>query len=222
METEPTYEAERAEMVDAQIVARGVRDPRVLEAMRAVPRHLFLPEARRKLAYRDRAVEIGEGQTISQPYMVALMTELLELNPTDRVLEIGTGSGYQCAVLAYLAETVYTVERVPSLAASAQHLLNALRVSNVRVCVGDGTLGHPDAAPYDAIVVTAGAPHVPDALKAQLRDGGRLVCPTGSSVVQLLIKLVRRGDAFESTESTRCTFVPLIGADGWADRPASV
>lgn len=218
MESESTYEAERAAMVERQIVARGVRDPRVLEAMRTVPRHLFIPEAKRDLAYRDRAVEIGQGQTISQPYMVALMTELLTLQSTDRVLEIGTGSGYQCAILAQLAGTVYTVERIPELAAAAESLLRRLGLGNVHVCVGDGTLGRPEGAPYDAIIVTAGAPHIPEALRAQLADGGRLVCPTGPSTVQELLRLVRRGDAFDTLTSTRCTFVPLIGADGWEDR----
>jgi len=218
METESAYEAERVAMVERQIVARGVRDPRVLEAMRTIPRHLFLPEAQRDAAYRDRAVEIGQGQTISQPYMVALMTELLTLQSTDRVLEIGTGSGYQCAILAALAGTVHTVERIPELAAVAEARLHRLGFGNVRVCVGDGTLGWPEAAPYDAIIVTAGAPHIPEALRAQLADGGRLVCPTGSSTVQELLRLVRRGDAFDTLTSTRCTFVPLIGADGWEDR----
>lgn len=216
-ETEPDYSALRLAMVRKQLESRGIRDRRVLEAMRVVPRHRFIPEARRYAAYDDMPLEIGYGQTISQPYMVGLMTQMLEVQPSDRILEIGTGSGYQAAVLALLAHEVFTVERVPELARRAQQTLYELGYDNVRVYEGDGTHGLPECAPYDGIIVTAGAPHVPQALKEQLADGGRLVCPVGPRGMQHLVRIVRRADRFCEEEGIGCIFVPLIGADGWKE-----
>src|SRR4051812_24312773 len=205
-------------MVQQQIEARGVRDGRVLDAMRAVPRHLFVPEALRSQAYEDHALAIGEGQTISQPYMVAVMTEALAPGAADRVLEIGTGSGYQTAVLARLSAQVFSVERHPRLADVARDTLASIGVTNPVICVGDGTEGLPDSAPFDRILVTAGAPAVPAALEAQLAIGGRLVIPVGPPGYQHLTTIVRRDeDMFERTESIACVFVPLIGRQGWPD-----
>jgi protein-L-isoaspartate(D-aspartate) O-methyltransferase len=202
-------------MVDSQIVGRGVSDPRVLAAMREVPRHLFVPESVQGEAYTDRPLGVGEGQTISQPYMVALMTETLAPEPDHRVLEIGTGSGYQAAILARLAAQVTTIERHPTLAARAGEVLHASGITNVEIIVGDGTEGHSDGAPYDRILVTAGAPAVPPALKAQLADGGRLVIPVGSSAVQYLEIIERAGDDFTERQGPPCVFVPLVGRHGW-------
>ena len=209
------YAKLRQKMVDKQILARGVADARVLDAMRTVPRHRFVPEQRRGEAYDDHPLGIGCGQTISQPYMVGLMTALLALRAEDRVLEIGTGSGYQTAVLACLATEVVSVERVAALADAARERLEDLAYDNVSVMVGDGTLGWPPAAPYDAILVTAGGPRVPDPLKEQLAEGGRLVCPAGSHYIQRLKKIVRRHDRFVEEDSIDCSFVPLIGEKGW-------
>ena len=205
----------RARMVRTQIEGRGVRDPRVLDAMRTVPRHVFVPPDKQSCAYDDRPLEVGFGQTISQPYMVAAMTELLELTPKDRVLEIGTGSGYQCAILASLAREVVSVERVERLAETARARLDELEYANVTVVVADGTLGCPEMAPFDAILVTAGAPYVPHALEQQLAGGGRLLCPAGDRSMQRLVKVVRHGDKLVTSEHTRCVFVPLIGENGW-------
>ncbi|MBI4559163.1 MAG: protein-L-isoaspartate(D-aspartate) O-methyltransferase [Candidatus Hydrogenedentes bacterium] len=204
-------------MVDHQIADRGVRDPRVLGVMRTLPRHRFVPESAAAYAYQDRPLEIGSGQTISQPYIVALMTELLDLAPDDRVLEIGTGSGYQAAVLATLAKEVVTVERCEELGEVARERLKELGFDNVRVLVGDGTQGCPQYAPYDAIVVTASGPYVPDSLRHQLSDGGRLVCPVGPREAQRLVKVVRLGTTFAESESIGCVFVPLIGKEGWTE-----
>ncbi len=213
---DPTeFAEERARMVQTQLLDRGIYDARVLEAMRMVPRHLFVPEPLRRFAYQDRPLEIGEGQTISQPYMVALMTQLLELSPLDRVLEIGTGSGYQAAVLSVVARHVDSIERIESLAVVARERLKTLGYDNVTVTVANGTLGNPAGAPYGAIIVTAGAPYVPTALKEQLAPQGRLVCPVGPTDVQRLVKIVREGDHFREEESIGCVFVPLIGKDGW-------
>lgn len=206
-----------AEMVRAQVAARGVRDPRVLDAMARVPRGEFVPVAAREQAYEDRPVPIGAGQTISQPYMVGAMTELLGPWPRGRVLEVGTGSGYQAAVLALLAREVVSVERHAALARQAAGVLARLGLRNVAIHVGDGTLGWPPGAPYDAIIVTAGAPALPHSLAGQLADGGRLVCPVGDRETQELIVLDRRGDQWQETRQTRCVFVPLVGAEGWPE-----
>lgn len=208
-------QARRERMVEAQIAARGVRDGRVLQALREVPRHEFVPASLQDQAYDDRPLPIGEGQTISQPYIVALMTASLAPRETDRVLEIGTGSGYQTAVLARLAREVISIERHGSLAAGAISLFERLGLTNIRVVVGDGTEGWPLGAPYQRILVTAGAPAIPDTLKAQLADGGRLVIPVGPAGHQRLTAIDRRGDRYEQTEGESCVFVPLIGRHGW-------
>jgi len=206
----------RERMVATQIAGRGVTDARVLAAMRDVPRHLFVPETMVGDAYDDRPLPIGEGQTISQPYMVAAMTAVLAPTPTDRVLEVGTGSGYQAAILARLARSVVTIERHPSLAARADATLAALGITNVRVVVGDGSSGYADEAPYERILVTAGAPAVPGPLKAQLADGGRLVMPVGPEALQRVIRIDRQGDLYTEQEGEGCVFVPLIGRYGWS------
>ena len=211
------YRDERTAMIQNQIARRGVHDARVLEAMQDIPRHLFVPEELESHAYDDNPLHIGEGQTISQPYMVAYMTELLELRPMDRVLEIGTGSGYQAAVLSLLALDVVTIERVPVLARRAQRRLEYLGYGNVRVVCGDGTRGLEDDAPFDAIMVTAGGPKVPPSLREQLRVGGRLICPVGSRHTQRIIKIVHTDNGDSEEDSIQCIFVPLIGAEGWAD-----
>lgn len=210
-------EALRAEMVTRQIEGRGLRHARVLAVMRSVPRHRFVPDELRRAAYEDRPLPIGDGQTISQPYMVAAMTAALDPQPGDRVLEIGTGSGYQAAVLAQLCREVVTIERHAGLAARAEACLADLGTLNVRVEVGDGSLGFPAVQPYDGILVTAGAPAVPPPLRAQLAEGGRLVIPVGSATYQELVVETRRGDRFPSQILDGCVFVPLIGQFGMHD-----
>lgn len=211
------FESERVRMVEVQIIGRGVKDTRVLAAMRRIPRHEFLPEAIRGVAYADQALPIGEGQTMSQPYMVALMTELLELKGPERVLEIGTGSGYQAALLAELCEKVYTVERVKMLAAQARVVLDRLGYKNVAIKVYDGTYGWKEMAPFDAIIVTAGSPDVPSALVDQLKDGGRLVIPVGERHSQQLVRMIKTSKGIVTEKSIPCIFVPLIGAHGWKE-----
>ncbi len=210
------YEGARQKMLDSQIRARDVRDARVLEAIRKVPRHLFVEEALRDRAYLDKALPIGEKQTISQPYMVAAMSEALELEPRDRVLEIGTGSGYQTAVLAELAESVFSVERIASFVPLARARLESLGYYNVLIKVGDGTIGWSEHAPYDAIVVTAGAPQIPRPLLDQLKLGGRLVMPLGPEDAQMLVRVRRDEDGFHEEALGECRFVKLIGRHGWA------
>lgn len=207
----------RERMVREQIEARGVTDRRVLEAMRRVPRHLFVPPEYRDAAYSDGPLPIGHGQTISQPYIVAYMTALLHLKGDEKVLEIGTGSGYQAAVLAHLAREVHTVERIPALAERAAALLRRLGLTNVTVHQGDGSLGLPAFAPYDAILVTAAAPRVPPSLLDQLADGGRLVIPVGSHGLQHLERWRRVGDALRRQILDPVAFVPLIGEEGWGE-----
>ena len=209
------YAAERRAMVEEQLRERGVRSPRVLEAMRKVPRHLFVPEDCVAGAYTDQPLPIGEGQTISQPYMVAVMTEALELTGTERVLEVGTGSGYQAAVLSLLAGEVYTVESHASLAVAARRRLARLGYANVHVHSGDGTLGLPELAPFDAIVVTAAAPKLPPPLVEQLAEGGRLVIPVGQADQQELLQVRKTGDKTTSRVLHYCRFVPLVGRHGW-------
>lgn len=209
------YEVARRKMVETQIAARGIRDPRVLEVMRQIPRHLFLDEGMWDQAYQDHPLPIGEKQTISQPYIVALMTEALELTPRDKVLEIGTGSGYQTAILASLCDWVYSVERIRSLALKARRVLDELRLYNVSIKIGDGTEGWPEHAPYQAILVTAGAPEIPLPLKEQLAEGGRLVIPVGDRFSQSLYKLVKRKEEFHQEDLGGCRFVDLVGKYGW-------
>lgn len=209
------YEAARQTMVAEQLVARGVRDRRVLDAFLKVPRHLFVREEDVERAHEDHPLPIGGAQTISQPYMCAYMTERLALTGSERVLEIGTGSGYQAAVLAELAREVYTVERVADLSSSAQERLEGLGYANLRYRIGDGTLGWREEAPFDRILVTAGAPTVPPALVAQLGAEGILVIPVGDERVQTLTEVRRRGDRVEEKTLGPCVFVKLVGRQGW-------
>ncbi|HEY5532105.1 MAG TPA: protein-L-isoaspartate(D-aspartate) O-methyltransferase [Candidatus Anoxymicrobiaceae bacterium] len=209
------YQSLRDEMVEHQIKARGVHDPRVLEAMRRIPRHLFVPEPNKPRAYEDKPLPVGEGQTISQPYIVGWMTELLRLDGHETVLEIGTGTGYQAAILGILARKVYTMERLEPLAKSARRRLEKLGFKNIEVTVGDGSKGFPEHAPYHGIIVTAGSPQVPQALVEQLADGGRLVIPVGTSSMQMLTIVEKHGDTISSTEKGSCVFVPLVGKYGW-------
>ena len=215
---ESDYQRERLAMVEDQLRRRGISDARVLEAMGKVSRHLFVPGDYQVSAYDDRPLPIGEGQTISQPYMVAVMTQSLELKGRERVLEIGTGSGYQAAVLAELCREVYTVERIPALTQKAQKVLREQGYTNIFFRTGDGSKGWPEEAPFDGIIVTAGAPEIPQTFKSQLAEGGRLVIPTGPRYTQTLFKLTRRGDHFKEEDITGCVFVPLVGDYGWEDR----
>ena len=217
MAPDSSYTQQRMCMVREQIMARGVHDPRVLEAMRQVPRHCFVPREFRAMAYSDGPLPIGQGQTISQPYIVALMSEMMELQGDETVLEIGTGSGYQAAVLAHLAKTVHTIERHAALAEHAEQVLQELGVRNVVVHVGDGTLGAPRYAPYQAIMVTAASPGVPQPLLDQLVDSGRLVIPVGGHGSQILERWSRQGGTYTEEKILPVAFVPLRGAHGWQD-----
>jgi len=209
------FERLKALMVDEQLRPRGIKDGRVLRAMQTVPRHLFVSDELKDRAYDDCALPIGEGQTISQPYMVAKMTELLELEGNEKVLEIGTGSGYQSAVLSLLCAEVFTVERIGSLALKAQDLLKRLGYENVKVFVSDGTLGLPEHAPFDAIIVTAGAPEIPQTYIDQLSMDGRLVIPVGTRFSQTLYQIRKTPSGIVTKTSTPCVFVPLVGRYGW-------
>ncbi len=207
----------REHMVRDQVERRGVRDPRVLEAMRAVPRHLFLTGPDQSSAYDDTPLPIGCRQTISQPYIVGYMTEALAPRETDTVLEIGTGSGYQTAVLACLARRVISIERIPELADRARENLRALEIDNAEVVTGDGTAGRPEQAPFDAILITAGAPAVPQPLTEQLAVGGRLIAPVGGRSVQELELWTRTQTGFDNRRLIAVVFVPLIGDHGWKE-----
>jgi protein-L-isoaspartate(D-aspartate) O-methyltransferase len=207
-------------MVETQIRARSVSDPRVLKVMETMPRHLFVDEGLMDQAYSDNPLPIGEKQTISQPYIVALMTEALELKGRERVLEIGTGSGYQTAILAQLAERVFSIERVAALAARARKILDKLNCYNVAIRIGDGSYGWKEEAPFDAIITTAAAPRIPQYLLDQLAPGGRLVVPVGSRDVQTLYKLTRsieKPDEIKKEDLGGCRFVSLIGESGWKE-----
>jgi protein-L-isoaspartate(D-aspartate) O-methyltransferase len=207
----------REEMVRQQIEARGVSDPGVLAAMRSVPRHLFVSEALRDQAYGDFPLPIGEQQTISQPYIVAEMTQALQLGREDRVLEIGTGSGYQAAVLARIAYRVYTIERIRALYLQVRRLFDELRLFNVVTRYGDGSKGWEEESPFDAIIITAGAPRIPSVLVNQLAVGGRLVAPVGNPHSQDLIKLVKEKTGVRQSNLGGCRFVKLVGEHGWPD-----
>ena len=211
------FERQREEMVRYQIEARGIKDPKVLSAFRKVPRHLFISEALRDQAYGDFPLPIGEQQTISQPYIVAEMTQALELNEDDRVLEIGTGSGYQAAILAEIVYRVYTVERLRPLYLQARSLLDKLLYHNIVMKYADGTKGWPDESPFDAIIVTAGAPVVPDTLVNQLAEEGRMVVPVGNQHTQDLIKISRQKKGTRQKNLGGCRFVRLIGEHGWRE-----
>jgi len=212
------WAAQRCAMVEDQLRRRGIRDRRVLEALAKVPRHRFVPEGLQDYAYDDGPLSIGESQTISQPYMVALMTECLALQPEDRVLEVGTGSGYQAAVLAELVREVHSIERIPVLYERAARHLSDLGYRNARLHMGDGSLGLPEHSPYEGILVTAGAPDIPAALVGQLAPGGRLVVPVGGPYHQTLFRVVRDREGIRKESVTGCVFVPLIGAQGWEEK----
>ena len=212
------YQRLRNEMVTKQIIARGISDPRVLSAMRKVPRHLFVSEAMMDQAYGDYPLPIGEQQTISQPYIVAEMTQALQLTPEDRVLEIGTGSGYQASILSQIAFRVYTIERIYSLYVRTRKLFDELRYHNIVTRYSDGTTGWKEESPFDAIIVTAGAPEIPTALVNQLAVGGRMVIPVGDRHSQDLIKLVRDQQGIHQANLGGCRFVKLIGEHGWRDQ----
>jgi len=217
MKEDTEYKLERQRMVEEQFLSRDITDPRVLEAMLRVPRHVFVPEEHRQLAYRDSPLPIGQSQTISQPYIVALMTQMLDLAGHESVLEIGTGSGYQAAVLSQVAREVHTVERHEDLTKQALACFTMLDITNVTLHVGDGTRGWPANAPYDAIIATAAAPKVPKPLLNQLADGGRLVIPVGSRIGQYLEIWNREGDDYSHTRTAAVAFVPLLGEFGWKD-----
>lgn len=210
------YAIARRLMVERQLIARGIKDQLVIDAMLQVPRHLFVEEALRGQAYSDYPLPIGEKQTISQPYMVAFMTEALALRGSEKLLEIGTGSGYQTAVLAQIASRVYSVERIISLARRARKILDAIGCKNVNIKLSDGTCGWEEEGPFDGIIVTAGAPDVPGHYLEQLEIGGRLVIPVGSRESQILKRITRKGlQDFSEENLLDCRFVPLIGKDGW-------
>lgn len=209
------WKHERERMVKEQIVARGVEDIRVIQAMKKVPRHLFIDKTYYHQAYNDYPLPIGQNQTISQPYMVASMTELLELKDDERVLEIGTGSGYQTAILALLCSKVYSVERISELTRKARLTLKQLGFSNINLIVRDGTLGWSDFAPYNGIIVTAGAPEIPNALIEQLANNGRMVIPVGNEASQTLNFVEKHKGRIYRKEFFGCTFVPLVGKGGW-------
>ena len=211
------FEEARGHMVERQLMSRGIRSAWVLAAMGRVPRHLFVEASLRDMAYDDHPLPIDEGQTISQPYMVALMTDVLHVTPDSVVLEIGTGSGYQTAILAEQAKQVYSVERLDGLAQQARTLLASLHYRNIEIHVGDGTLGWPEHAPYDRIVVTAGAPVVPKALIGQLAEEGKLVIPVGDRMSQTLQILTKHQGQLRTETSCQCVFVKLIGQDGWKE-----
>lgn len=207
----------RKRMVEEQLVCRGIKDELVLNVFGKVERHKFIPEDLRESAYADFPVPIGDGQTISQPYMVALMTECLGLTGNEKVLEIGTGSGYQTAILAELAKEVYTIERFQALGESAQKVFDTLGYANIKVKIADGTLGWQEEAPFDRIIITAAAPRVPLPLTEELSENGRLVLPLGESFSQILTVIDRKKDKFESTGVCGCVFVPLVGKYGWKE-----
>ena len=207
----------RLKMVEEQIVARGIRDPRVIAALKKIPRHLFVEEALQGQAYTDHPLPIGEKQTISQPYMVALMTEALQLTGKEKVLEIGAGSGYQTAVLAEVAKAVFSIERILALTLRARKLLEDLGYGNAEIKFSDGTQGWVEESPFDGIIVTAGAPDVPQPLVDQLAMGGRLVIPVGDAYVQDLLRITKTEEGIRREDLGGCRFVKLIGRYGWGD-----
>ena len=211
------YSILRKRMVEEQLISRGISDRRVLDVFLKVERHKFLPQELWMSAYADHPLPIGDGQTISQPYMVALMSECLELKGQERVLEIGTGSGFQAAILAELAKEVYSVERFASLAKSAEDKLNELGYANIKIKVGDGTLGWKEFSPFDRIIVTAGAPKIPLPLEEQLAEAGKLVIPLGESFSQMLTVVEKKNGLLEKKLVSSCVFVPLIGKFGWGE-----
>lgn len=211
------FERARQKMVEVQILGRGVKQREVLDAMLTVPRHIFVEEALYAQAYSDYPLPIGEKQTISQPFMVAFMTEALGLTGVEKVLEIGAGSGYQSAVLSMLAEKVYSVERISTIAAKARKVLDSLHCSNVIIRVGDGTIGWPDEAPFDAIIAAAASPDVPAAFIDQLKAGGRIIMPVGTEESQKLLRITKGKGGVVTEVMGGCRFVKLIGKHGWQD-----
>jgi protein-L-isoaspartate(D-aspartate) O-methyltransferase len=205
----------RKNMVNEQLVSRGIKDHRILNAFLEVPRHKFVEEYLKYKAYDDYPLSIGYSQTISQPYMVALMTEAINPQPSEKILEIGTGSGYQAAILSRLCLAVYTIERISALASRARKALDDLGYFNIHIRLGDGTMGLPKDAPYDGIIVTAGAPHVPESLIGQLREDGRLIIPVGDEGIQDLRRITRTKDGVKEESLGGCRFVKLIGKNGW-------
>lgn len=210
------YQQLRQSMVDRQLIPRGIRDTRVIRAMRTVPRHLFMDEAQRAGAYDDMALPVGEGQTISQPYMVAVMTELLDLRGGEKVLELGTGSGYQTAILAELSLEVFSIERIQRLSERAGKVLESLGYGNIHFRVGDGTLGWAEVSPFDRILITAGSPEIPEPLIGQLSEGGIIVAPVGDRFSQQLVKATKQNDRLSTDYHVPCVFVPLVGKHGWS------
>jgi len=208
------YAALRKRMVDEQLTGRGIKDQRVLDVFKKIERHKFLPEDLHRNAYSDFPVPIGEGQTISQPYMVALMTECLSLTGQEKVLEIGTGSGYQTAILAELSKEVFSIERFENLAKKAKQVLEDLGYNNIKIRVGDGTLGWQEEAPFDRIIIAAAAPRIPLPLTEQLKENGKLVLPMGENFSQVLTVVEKKQDKLESSEVCGCVFVPLVGKYG--------
>ena len=215
MDNEKRYEEERMKMVQMQLIRRGITDVNVLETMKKVPRHRFVPEKLAESAYGDCPLSIGEGQTISQPYMVALMTQCLELTGCEKVLEVGTGSGYQTAILAELSGKVYTMERVEDLSCRAAGILKEFGYANIRFRVGDGSEGWSEFAPYDGVMVTAGSPGIPEPVVRQLAEKGRIVIPVGGEYSQDLVAGREKKAGLEKRTVCGCTFVPLVGKYGW-------
>lgn len=211
------YAVLRKRMVEEQLIPRGIKNPRVLEAFYKVERHKFVPEELRISAYADFPIPIGEGQTISQPYIVALMSECLDLTGQEKVLEIGTGSGYQAAILAELAKEVYSIERFEVLSKRAQTVLNELSYTNIKIKVGDGTLGWLEEAPFDRIIITAASPRIPLPLTEQLKESAKLILPLGESFSQVLTLVEKKNGKLESIEICGCVFVPLVGKHGYND-----
>jgi len=216
MDTYPRAD-ERSQMVEQQIRSRGITNPRVLGAMREIPRHLFIPPPYDRSAYEDAPLPIGNGQTISQPYIVALMTELLDPQPTDHILEIGAGSGYQAAILSMLVQHITTIERIPEVADLARKNLEKIGLKNISIIVGDGTRGYPDNAPYHGIMITAATPEIPTPLIDQLAIGGVLVAPVGDREIQELVTVTKKENGIVRLAHGGVRFVPLIGEYGWAD-----
>lgn len=214
---EGEYVKRRESMVNDQILSRGIKEARLIDAMRTIPRHLFVPAGYRRYAYSDHPLPIGEGQTISQPYMVALMTNLLQLKGTEKVLEVGTGSGYQAAILSRLAAEVHTVEILPEVAAKARQTLDSLGFQHITIHVGDGSMGWAEEAPYDAILVTAAAKETPEAYFDQLKQTGRMVIPLGGQGTQTIEYWTFENNRWDSESILTVSFVPLRGADGWSE-----
>jgi protein-L-isoaspartate(D-aspartate) O-methyltransferase len=209
------WKEKRLNMLENQLKSRGIKDINVLKIMSEVPREEFVPENMKNSAYDDGPLSIGKGQTISQPYMVAVMTEFLALTGKEKVLELGTGSGYQTAILCHLSREVLSIERIPELAKEAKEKLKKLGYKNFKIKTGNGTTGWEEEAPFDGIIVTAGSPEIPDSLKSQLAENGRLVIPVGDRYTQTLFRITKKRDSFTKEEFTQCVFVPLIGKYGW-------